>query len=167
MTRGSFFMSSLAACGVVLLASGSLLADEDEVFDRTPQDCVRVTSINRTKAVDDQNIIFYARGKRAYRNHLPQKCPGLEREDRFSYQVTNGRLCRIDTITVIQDSVFGFQPGFTCRLGAFVPLSPEEIEDLESLRRGGPTQDAIRATPVTVDRPEAAGEDEPATPEQD
>ena len=166
MTRGSLLKARLAVCVVAasLLVCGGLVADEDEVFDRTPVDCLRMSLITRTKALDDQNVIFYARGKRAYRNHLPQKCPGLERENRFSYTVTSGRLCEIDTITVLQDIGFGFQPGFTCRLGEFVPLSPEEIEDLESLRRGGPTQQAIEAKPVTIDRPPDADEAEPATP---
>lgn len=165
MTRGSLFKASGAACVVaVMLASGGLRAEEDEVFDRTPVDCLRMSLITRTKALDDQNIVFYARGRRAYRNHLPQKCPGLERENRFSYTVTSGRLCEIDTITVLQDVGFGLQPGFTCRLGEFVPLSPEEIEDLTSLLRGGPTQQAIQAKPVTIDRPAEPEQTEPAAP---
>ena len=71
-----------------------------------------------------------------YRNHLPRKCPGLERENRIAYETHSSRLCSIDTITVLEDFAAFFRPGFTCRLGEFVPLSQAEVEELE-LREDG------------------------------
>jgi hypothetical protein len=156
MTRGSTIRLALAACFLPALAVTPALAQdgEEEAFDRTPQDCVSTNGIDQTDAVDDQNILFYMRNGSVYRNHLPRKCPGLERENRFAYKLVGSqRLCSINTITVLEDGFGvggGFREGFTCRLGEFVPLSPEEIEDLELLddEDGRRTQSTIESTPV-------------------
>jgi hypothetical protein len=143
----------------VLVGSPATAQDDEEAaFDRTPRDCVVTNTIDQTDVIDDQNIIFHMNGRRAYRNHLPRKCPGLERENRFSYETRSSRLCSIDTITVLEQFGVGFRPGFTCRLGEFVPLSPAEIEDLElqqdeerSGRRGRAAQSTIETRPVELE----------------
>jgi hypothetical protein len=137
--------------------------DEDGAFDRTPRDCVIVSNIDEFEAVDDQNLIFHMRGREVLRNHLPRRCPGLERENRIAYETKAGRrLCSSDTITVLEDSGFGgFRPGFTCRLGEFVPLSPEEVEDLDRPEDSQSAQSAIETT--EVDLPPA----EPAEPAEE
>lgn len=132
MIRASLARLAVVGALPLLLSSAAALAqDEDAPFDRTPRDCIRVTLIDQTEAVDDQNILFHMRGSDVYRNHLPRKCPRLEQEGRIAYKVYSGQLCNHDTITVLEDSVFGLQGGFTCGLGDFVPLSPEEVEDLK------------------------------------
>lgn len=136
-------------------------ADLEGAFDRTPQECILVSSIDETDAVDDQNLIFRTRGNKVYRNHLPRKCPGLERENRIAYEVRNARLCSIDTITVLEQRFgVGFQPGFTCRLGEFIPMSPAEIEDLDLREREGRRgRRAIAAQPVEAEADGAAAEE--------
>ena len=148
----------------LLAGSTAVRADEEQQFDRTPRDCVQTQSIRRTEIVDDQTIIFFMRGKNsAYRNYLPKKCPGLKRWDRFGYQVTAGRLCSIDLITVLErsgasafgrSSLGGFEPGFTCRLGPFLPMSPEDIESHNAEKAGGAGPNAVKARPVDVGRAE-------------
>jgi hypothetical protein len=157
--------------------------DDEDVFDRTPKDCILSSSIDETDAIDDQNILFYMRDRSVYRNHLPRKCPGLERENRMSYELQGTRrLCSTDTITVLEQSGFGggglggFRDGFTCRLGEFVPLSPEEIEDLDAReddgggifgnrsRGGRRPQSTIETNEVELPEP-AAESDEPAAVE--
>ncbi|MEO8466116.1 MAG: hypothetical protein ABI640_12300 [Gammaproteobacteria bacterium] len=151
----------------LLAGSAATYADEDSAFNRTPRDCVITQSIARTDILDDQTIIFYMRGKNvAYRNYLPKKCPGLKRWDRFGYHVTAGRLCSIDTITVLENAAVGvgFGNGFTCRLGDFHPLSPEDIASLKIEKEGGGVRpDAVKATPAEV--PPAANGDGDAAPQ--
>jgi hypothetical protein len=147
----------------LLAAATALAQDEDEdegAFDRTPEDCIIVSRIDETDAIDDQNIIFRMRGNRVYRNTLPRKCPGLARENRIAYQTTASRLCSIDTITVLEDLGVGFRPGFTCRLGEFVPLSEAEVEDLDLREKGEAGQNAIETSSVELENDrEQAGED--------
>src|SRR6188474_2166990 len=137
-----------------LLAGASAFGqdDEDKPFDRTPQDCVITSRIDQTEAVDDQNIIFRMRGKQVYRNTLPRTCPGLLRENRIAWETSTARLCNIDTITVLENYGVGFRPGFTCRLGEFVPLSPAEVEDMDLRKKGEAGQNAIETSQVEVER---------------
>ncbi|HEY9183504.1 MAG TPA: hypothetical protein VIQ99_09910 [Gammaproteobacteria bacterium] len=164
MIRASFARFSIGALPLLFASVGAFAQDEDDKpFDRTPVDCVRVTSIDKTEAVDDQNILFHMRGDAVYRNHLPQRCPRLEQEDRIAYRVFGGRLCSSDTITVVEQGVFGLQPGFTCGLGDFVPLSPEEVEDLRAQEDDLPAGvDAIQAEAVDLEKNgEPAADPEP------
>lgn len=173
-------LTYLALCLPVLIAAPALGQDDDaEAFDRTPQECILASSIRETEAVDDQNLLFFMRDRTVYRNHLPRKCPGLERENRFSYKLEGTRrLCSINTITIIEDGFFGggglggLRDGFTCRLGEFVPLTPEEVADLvrpDDVRAAGRrTQSTIETEEVELpDRDEApAAADAPAAPEE-
>jgi hypothetical protein len=152
-----------------LLVTFTLSAQEDGAFDRTPRDCISVSNIDQTEAIDDQNLIFrMRRNDQVFRNHLPRRCPGLERENRIGYQARGGRLCSIDTITVLELFGGGLRDGFTCRLGEFVPLSPEEVEDIDLRERGRGTRGAVEARSVELDEEDAQdaedadGEDEAA-----
>ena len=168
MTRTTPTGYCLTALLPLLAAGGALGQDgEDEgAFDRTPQKCVIVSRIDQTDAIDDQNIIFRMRGDQVYRNTLPNKCPGLARENRIAYESRSSRLCDIDMITVLEDFGVGFRPGFTCRLGPFVPLSEAEVEDIDLRKKGEAGQNAIETSPVDLERGEeatgSAEGDEPA-----
>lgn len=167
MIRGLPTGLSLVAGVLPLLATATALGqdDEDGAFDRTPRECLSVSRIDQTEAVDDQNIIFRLRGDEVYRNTLPRKCPGLERENRFSYETTSSRLCDIDTITVLEDVGLGFRPGFTCRLGPFVPLSPDEIEELEFREDNEAGRRAVETSAIEVEGDDEAAEADEREPE--
>jgi hypothetical protein len=159
--------SWLAASAAAVFAPAWVAAqgDEEGAFDRTPQDCLILQLVDDTDVIDDQTILFRLRNDKVYRNTLPRKCPGLEREGRFMYETRSGRLCSIDTITVLE--LFGVGPtrGFTCRLGEFVPLSPAEVEELDAQEREegrGRARRGIEARPVEVEPAEPAADAEPA-----
>ena len=68
-----------------------------------------------------------------------------------------------DLITVLErsgasafgrSSLGGFEPGFTCRLGPFLPMSPEDIESHNAEKAGGAGPNAVKARPVDVGRAE-------------
>jgi hypothetical protein len=168
MTRTSTQLAALLV--PLLLALPASGQDDEETFDRTPRDCIQSSSIRDTQAVDDQNVIFFMRDRTVYRNHLPRKCPGLEREDRFTYKLEGTRrLCSINTITILEDNFLGggglggLRDGFTCRLGEFVPLSPEEVEDIarrDDDRKGRRTQSTIETEEVEL--PQGGETPEPA-----
>lgn len=154
-------VTALSAGVFPLIWGSTALAQDDGAFDRTPQQCITVSRIDQTEALDDQNILFRMRGKQVFRNTLPRKCPGLERENRISYRTSAGRLCNIDTITVLEQFGVGFRPGFTCQLGEFVPLSPAEVEELEAIEDGRPGRSAIETSEVEIE----PAEDEAAEPD--
>jgi len=138
---------------------------EDGAFDRTPQNCLILQTVDKTEVVDDQNIIFKLRNDKLFRNTLPRKCPNLQREGRFMYETTTGRLCAIDTITVLEQIGVNLSRGFTCRLGEFVPLSPAEAEDLALERKEGPRgRRGIQARPVETESEDADTDADSAPP---
>lgn len=137
----SLMISSVALGASV--PSLPLAAQDDDVLDRTPADCVMVSRIRRTRIVDDKTILFYMRGGRVYQNILERECPRLEREGRFMYEIRGYRLCDIDTISVLDRIGVGFGRGFTCRLGEFHPISTEEAEEIERIAEGEVEQDDV------------------------
>jgi hypothetical protein len=137
-----------ATLGALLAAAAS--ADDKKETDKKDRDesaqksCVDLTRIRNTTVIDDHTILFSLRNGDILLNYLPQACPDLAREKRFTYRVTANRLCDVDTITVLQDFGLGLGPGATCRLGPFNPISEEAAEDLKA----GPRKSLITSEQV-------------------
>jgi hypothetical protein len=136
--------------------------DDDEGLDRTPESCISTNRIRDTKVIDNRTILFRMRGGDYYTNILDRECPGLAENKRFMHE-SNGRLCDIDTITVLEQWVGRLAPGFTCQLGEFHPITELEADDLEL----GP--DATTAASNAIEIREVQlppGETVPVTPEK-
>jgi hypothetical protein len=167
----STFLRLAAGAPALLAGAGALGQDDEAAFDRTPEDCIIVSNIDQTEAIDNHTIIFEMRGQRVYRNTLPRECPGLERENRIGFETRTSRLCSSDTITVLEDfggfgggvGIGGLRRGFTCRLGQFVPMSPADVEELELLKEGATEQRAIETT--SIELPDESVEDPPPAAE--
>ena len=114
----------LSAC----LVNPSFAQDEEPVVDRDSVDCVNLRMVRRTEVIDDRNILFHMRGGDVYHNVLPRRCSGLAREDRFSYETTIGRLCKMDTIRVLYSDGLGMREGQHCGIGAFHKIDKEAAE---------------------------------------
>ncbi len=93
--------------------------------------CVNLAALDSTEIIDDRNILFYMRGDQIYRNVLPRRCFGLQRNDAFSYRTNARQLCNVDTITVLQPFGGGLDEGATCRLGPFYPVVEAEVEAIK------------------------------------
>ncbi|MES2156835.1 MAG: hypothetical protein V4512_03440 [Pseudomonadota bacterium] len=85
-------------------------------------DCVNIRSIRSTNVRDDKTIDFIMNGKTVYRNILPNSCPSLGFEKRFSYRTSLSQLCSVDIITVLWNVGANLQPGASCGLGKFQPM---------------------------------------------
>ncbi|HEX5046269.1 MAG TPA: hypothetical protein VFX89_04040 [Gammaproteobacteria bacterium] len=145
---------ALAFGSAGLLHAAAIRAQDAEDIDRTPADCVVTTTIDRTQAVDDRTILFFMHGKKIYRNYLPRRCPGLQRQNRIMYKTRGSRLCDVDTITVLEQWGARLEPGFTCSLGSFVPITQEEVDDL--LGKSNAARDAIESKPAELPAPAAS-----------
>jgi len=153
---------------LTISALPALAADEDEEtqsLDRTPQDCISTNRIRETKVINDTTIVFEMRGGDYYSNILERECPGLERHKRFMHETSGGRLCDIDTITVLEQWAGGLSRGFTCQLGAFHPITEVEAQDLIL----GPDEAAATENDIEIKDVELPpGENEPVpAPESD
>ena len=84
-----------------------------------PKSCVSISQIRSTKVVDNNNIDFRMVGGKTYRNELPQSCPGLKFEDRFSYRTSINQLCSVDIVRVLHTQGGQLTEGAGCGLGTF------------------------------------------------
>jgi hypothetical protein len=140
--------------------------EEPAVDDANNRRCLSIRRIRSTRIIDDRNMLFYTPGRVVYHNILRQPCNSLEREGRFSYQVTTGSLCSGDMIFVLHDDAFnGFRRGNACSLGIFHEITRE---DATALIEGKDAR--IEAVPLPMPEPEEIGSDkevpqEPENPE--
>lgn len=118
-----------------LLASASFAQNSAERYARemakykqtgTFENCIRHSSIRRTKVLDDKHIIFEMRGKKTFLNTLDHKCHSLGFLRKVGYSVHGNRLCSYDSISVLDD----LGPRGACGLGKFELLEklPENNE---------------------------------------
>ena len=84
-----------------------------------PKNCVSIPQIRSTKVIDNSTIDFRMAGGKTYRNSLPQSCPGLKFEDRFSYRTSLSQLCNVDIVRVLHDTGGQLTEGAGCGLGKF------------------------------------------------
>lgn len=128
---------------VTLLSGLPTKAQESEPEDTIyPDDnavpsvkCIRPKMIKSTRVVNAKNILFYMRSGKVYRNVLPRNCLPLVQGSMFSYNITYGRVCDVDNLTIIG----GSNSGNICPLGKFYPLNKRELGLL--IREIGITED--------------------------
>ncbi|HEX6997184.1 MAG TPA: hypothetical protein VF322_03505 [Gammaproteobacteria bacterium] len=135
--RGASATPATLALALMALAQAGLpphaaAQEGEEPASTEVRNCIDLRSIDHTRVVDDDTLLFYMRGGGIYRNDLPNRCPQLASEERFMYRVALNQLCDIDVITVLTDLGFGFMPAASCALGKFQPISDDLAERLLS-----------------------------------
>jgi len=115
---------------VLSVALLALLAGCSSQEDRVPRSqqvwvpdgpevsCITTNQIRSTNVVDDSTIQFVMSSRRMFQNNLPFPCSGLGFTRAFKHNSRTGRLCSVDSITVMRSG------GTTCSLGRFQPLKP-------------------------------------------
>lgn len=93
--------------------------------------CLNLRRIKDTKIIGKKYIAFYTRGGAVYINVLPRKCPSLTPHKSFAYKTSQGKLCDLDTITVLDNFGSSFNLGPSCGLGKFILTDVEGIERLK------------------------------------
>jgi hypothetical protein len=123
----SAFMACLG--GLILLAAPSFAQEPATSSPAAPKttSCIQLSQIERTDILDDQTMIFHMRGKKAWKNKLPFKCPRLKFEGRYLFKTSINSICNTDIITVLFQTgggVAGLQEGASCGLGTFEEFTP-------------------------------------------
>jgi hypothetical protein len=115
----------LAALAIAAIASPGTARDRNEIPAATPigkaESCIPLRSIRESLVRSDRIIDFRMLGNKTYRLTLPQGCPGLNFERRFSYATSLSQLCQQDIITVLQQAPM--MRGASCGLAEFQPVT--------------------------------------------
>jgi hypothetical protein len=179
MDKVCLFERSSVSCAALLAAVlaapiAAQQGDDPDAADATdagPQACLNQTDIRRVTILNDRNIVFVTRQDEIYSNQLAKECPGLNRKSLVNYPITNRRLCAGDRFQVLWENTPGsFLPAAMCPLGAFVPITEAELEDLRTMteesrsrrQRGRSAREAV--TTEQVELPPAAAPAEAAAP---
>ncbi len=89
------------------------------------QNCINLQLIDHPIVINDFGLVYRMRGGRLYLTTFPRRCSGLTRQRAFTTELTTPyRLCRGDQITVSLTHS-------SCRLGAFNPISADELKRLQ------------------------------------
>lgn len=128
MNRSPSTMLVLAATIITTFATASVPAAETSDADATR--CVTLTQIRSVDIIDKRRILFRMTGDVNYLNELPYECPGLYRDKAIMYRTSLNQLCNVDIITVLDNVGGEFRPGASCGLGAFRPVTEDEIKSL-------------------------------------
>ncbi len=117
---------ALASCSQERPAERPAVAPAAKITGE-PVSCINLNSFNETRIRDDWTIDFIrGPGNRAWRNTLPNRCPGLRSEDALSYETSLTQLCSTDIIHVLYRTGGSLQKGAGCGLGKFVPVELEK-----------------------------------------
>jgi hypothetical protein len=122
---------------LLLLSAVMVLASQGWADDKKGEgkECIPLTQIRETKAIDDQTIIVYGGANQAYKNQLPNKCNGLRSADSYMYKTSESRLCSLDVITILNRYGGSFSQGASCGLGKFERIDRKTADDLVSASR--------------------------------
>ena len=106
-------------------------------LDRTPVDCVSMSSIGRKTAIDNRTILFSMKGNKFMRVDLPGACPSLTPGQTQLIFITAdaspgklAKLCGRDSFGVEH------RPGSGCQLAKFNPITPDEASQLLATTQG-------------------------------
>lgn len=123
-------------------------ASEEGAEQEESERCINARSIRRTEVIDDNNVIFYVQGRKTFLNTLPKSCKGLSRDRRFSFETYTRSLCERDRIKVLEEAGDGFYEGRSCKLGRFLPVTQEDIENFYKDRTQPPEPRKLEPPPV-------------------
>jgi hypothetical protein len=159
------------ASAVALLAAVGPKSAAAQAEPTAAKSCVYLPDIDHTKIVNERNILFYLRNKTILQSSFREPCWGLHEKTRFTYGSTAlKRLCAGDMITLLADTSFGgVASANTCKLGMFLAIDDDEVDDLLAAAnkdKGGQKKKAIKSTPVELP-PAAAPEPPPRAPSTD
>jgi hypothetical protein len=166
-------LTALTAVLAVLLTAATPAQDGAETDDggevEVAQACLDHPTIRRTRIINDRNIAFFMRDGTIYLNQLPRQCPSLRTRSIVNYAIENRRICESSLFQVMWEAGTGnFVPSFVCRLGSFVPVTAEQIEDLEILTteerrssRRRNTREAVTTEPIELPPPEPTDDQSP------
>jgi hypothetical protein len=131
---GIFFIATLFSFNV-------MAETKSEKYLGKKENCIDISRIKETRILDDQTILFEMRGGQFYLNRLPVRCTSLKISGGFRYSTSIDKLCKQDTIKVVQQSS---APSFTCSIGEFVEFKEKgTIDKIEKMLEDGLLKDLV------------------------
>ncbi len=124
----SFFAGAVLVSVIAVPPTAPVLAQGNVPEIGEVDQCLPLTRIKRTKAIDNQTIVVEMKGRDGWRKmETSNRCPGLKLEDSFGYATSLIELCKGDIITVLA-------VGSRCGLAQITAISEDEARELIASR---------------------------------
>ncbi len=104
--------AALALCFALAVPELAFAADTSP-----PHICISVSQIDHRVILNDQEIVFYMRGGKAWKNTLHAKCGGLKFQGGFAWTIRGDEVCANQQVIYVLDR------GNPCMLGDFTPYT--------------------------------------------
>jgi hypothetical protein len=149
------FVPLAALIAAVAATSAAAQTQERAQGPNVAQACIYRPNIDHTRVLDDRTILFFMRDRTVYQNTLKDQCYSLKSANRFAYgEASLHRICTGNLISVIHDiTPGGISQSNLCKLGAFVPVEPDVVDELltaadPSKSKGADKRRTIQVVPV-------------------
>ena len=110
-----------------------ILAGDANAPEMQGEQCLPSRRIRSVDVLDGRTLIFDLGRDRNYLVRLNRQCFGLRRNTPISYEITGGRLCRLDGIRALENwGVNRLVPGPRCSIPSFIAINDIErtvVED--------------------------------------
>jgi hypothetical protein len=95
--------------------------------------CLSSYDFRGVEVLDDRHVVFEGRGGRLWLNRLSSRCIGLRPGDTLRFTRHSGRLCTLDHFDAVDEFASRWsRTSGTCSLGAFHPVTREQVEALDA-----------------------------------
>ena len=117
----------------------TILSSDANAPEIQGEQCLPARRIRGVDVLDGQTLIFDMGRDRNYLVRLNRQCFGLRRNTPISYEITGGRLCRLDGIRALENwGLNRLVPGPRCAIPSFIAISEIErtlVEDRVSAEK--------------------------------
>lgn len=94
----------------------------------TTEKCISLGRIRSVRVLDDKHITFQVSRDRYYLVQLKQRCPGLRRDSKISYETNGTGVCEWDYIRAVYEFGPGnHQLGPACKIPGFLEVTKEQV----------------------------------------
>jgi hypothetical protein len=119
LPRGGRMKAALAASLALVLPSLAVAADASPPVPKSNV-CFDVSDIDRSVILSDQEIVFYLKGGKAWKNTLQGTCPGLHSQQGFRWRISTTTVC------ANQQILYAMHSQKPCFLGNFTPYTEQK-----------------------------------------
>lgn len=110
----------------------TILAGDASAPEMQGEQCLPTRRIRGVDVLDGRTLIFDLGRDRNYLVRLNRQCFGLRRNTPISYEITGGRLCRLDGIRALENwGVNRLVPGPRCSIPSFIAINDIERSVVE------------------------------------
>ncbi len=103
----------------------STTMDKEDYVDVTK--CISRIKIRNVEVLDEKHVVFQTGRNQYYLVQMEQRCPGLYRGSKISYETNGSSVCTRDSIRAVIEFGSSARLGPFCRIPSFQEITREQL----------------------------------------